>query len=217
MKFIKVVNVEKYRYRLNRLKPFVDYVKMCVEKLHELNLIKYDEMRSLCLSDDTATWVCGKLKTSNFVTFRLLVSPTYAADDVTQLFAVLSKAGFEQSVEQTLVIARDPNAKYLIYDNFSLTKGIVAIRLIVIKSSTLTMLYSNPCLQLSYFINVYTGGVATRDCDCLNTCVELRFDKTFTIRAEDAYYKMLIAQSDLVDEKQDDGTTVISCDCVSGN
>nr|ANW12299.1 lef12 [Malacosoma sp. alphabaculovirus] len=216
MKFIKVVDVERYRHRLNRLKPFVDYVKMCVQNLHKLHLINFEEKRSLCLSDDTAAWVCGRLKTSNFVTFRLIVSAAYAVDNVARLFAVLTKAGFEQSVEQALVIAKDPNATCLIYDNFSSAKDIVAIRLIVVKSSTLTMLHSNPCLQLSYFINVYTGGVATRDCDCLNACTELQFDTTYTIRTDDAYYKMLIAQSDLVDERQDDGTTVISCDCVSG-
>lgn len=214
MKFIKIINVKKYRCRLNRLKPFVDYVKMCMEKLHQLNLIEREEMRSLCLSDDTAAWVCGKLKTSNFVTFRLIVSAAYTSDDVARLFAVLERAGFEQSLEQTLVIANDPNATFLIYHNFALARDIVAIRLIVVKSSIVTMLDSNPCPQLSYFINVYTGGVATRDCDCLNAHTELQFDETFTIRQDDAYYKMLIAQSDLVDERQDDGTATISCDCV---
>lgn len=93
---------------------------------------------TLCLSDDTAAWICGRLPSSNFVSFRVHVAnfqhPNFA----------LKHFKFEESLAQSQHVG----VRYT-YMNYTFFKNIVAIRLIVYTRTPQSNMYAD---GLPYFV-----------------------------------------------------------------
>ncbi|UJZ89059.1 lef-12 [Erannis ankeraria nucleopolyhedrovirus] len=215
-KTITITKPKWFRKRLDKVKFFVEIVKLIVDKMVQLGEISQNDKKSLCLADDTAAWICGRIKDCNFVTFRL------QSHNFNRKSKILSKCNFDQTFEQQIFGSSWNN---LIYMNYTFEE--VAIKLIVYTESSdkHSIEYSNPCPQLSYFIylneNVITHLprlVTTRDCDCLRKIgqnkqyVDLVFDLEQP-NIDNTYHKSLINQEDLIEETYDDNIIAIVCQC----
>nr|WUR10787.1 lef-12 [Calliteara abietis nucleopolyhedrovirus] len=240
---VNIIDKPLFDWRLRRVAKYVRLMRCLVTDLLEIGAITDADAESLCLADDTAAWVCGRVPVANFVTLRL---KSAAFDKRAAERSIVTRWRFEQSLEQQL-LGRD--WRNLTYMNFTFEE--VAVKLIVWRSSA-HIAYSNPCPQLSYFIdansilatttttfadrrnNINTEliSVYTRDCDCFRggklLCnsdnnkqtkqyVELVFD--LELRDEsNTYHRSLIVQEDLIEEPVDEGIVNIVCFCVgNGN
>ncbi|BAC67302.1 late expression factor 12 [Adoxophyes honmai nucleopolyhedrovirus] len=183
-----VHNLIKFNSRLNHVEPFINFLKNVINLMKISGEISEADCSTLCLADDTATWVCGRIKECNFVSFSL-ESPMY-----NRLSAqVLKKFGFEESLEQTL-LGKDWDQ--LVYMNFMLKQ--VAIKFIIIRNCN----FQHPCPPLSYTINVYDSHVKTFDCE---------HRKFININADNYYHRTLVIQQDLLEEFYDESIVTLLC------
>ncbi|QHB21701.1 lef12 [Artaxa digramma nucleopolyhedrovirus] len=235
MRTMYLIKKKEFLRRLEHVKLFVSYVKCVVDEMVCRKEIEASDVDSLCLSDDTAAWACGRIEHCNFVTFRI---KSVGYDRRTA--SVLDEQQFEESLEQAFTFG--PDRVTLIYYKFLLNT--VAVKLIIFRDSCRPVTLSNPCAQLSYFIpitsytrmiennedenfkiaddtfnsNSFALKVFTRDCDCLRRrpagaqYVNLLFDLEVRNDA-DAHHRSLIVQEDLVEEPYDENIVKIVCNC----
>ncbi len=234
---IKIVNAEAFNSRIKHVWNYILYMKQIVDELLDEKIISRDDAYSLCLADDTAAWVCGRISTANYVTFRMsLINSTNSRMNASALSSLLRQNGFEESFEQQLQILFPHGHNRTRYYMFSKFDDIVAINLIVSCLND-TIEFSNPCPQLSYFIHVNRDNLpddtktdlnfsqyfaaTTRDCDCLRTTqdadkIQLLFDKQFNIN-DQFYYRHMYTMWDLIEDVHDEGFVSIECDCNSND
>ncbi|QEI03590.1 LEF-12 [Rachiplusia nu nucleopolyhedrovirus] len=239
---IKIVNAQAFNERIAHVRNYVDYMRRVVTQLQEEQVIERDDAYSLCLADDTAAWICGRISVANYVTFRMTVSKSSSAIGkmaASALSFILRRNGFEESFEQQLQFLfprGDCRSRYYMFTKFD---GQVAINFIISRSDN-RIEYSNPCPQLCYFIFVnrnsltdlpFTGprenidyskalSVTTRDCDCLRSYnddkVDLLFDRQFQV-SDQFYFKHMFRMWDLIEDNHDEGFVSIDCECSSSS
>ncbi|ACF05340.1 LEF-12 [Adoxophyes orana nucleopolyhedrovirus] len=185
-----VQNLIKFNSRLNRVERFIDFIKDVIDLMKISGEICEADCNTLCLADDTATWVCGRIKECNFVSFALK-SPMYNRFSA----QVLKKFGFEESLEQTLL---GKDWAQLVYMNFMLKQ--VAIKFIIIRNCN----FQHPCPPLSYTINLYDIHVTTFDCDC-------EHKKSINFDENNYYHRTLVRQQDLLEEFYDESIITLLC------
>ncbi|ABF47377.1 LEF-12 [Clanis bilineata nucleopolyhedrovirus] len=205
---ITVVDNEAFNLRYNYIQHFIDFMIQVVDEMVEMQQIEKHEAHSLCLTDDTAAWLCGRVETAHFVSFRLKSA----------LFTnscLLS--GFDSGFEQKLL---GDSWTHLTYYNTSFDlENQVAIRLIISRMHLDTPLeMSNPCPQLAYFVRVSDKRVTTRDCDCFRLQTLQKsikwMDMIFDLQPYDennSYHKMLVLQTELIESMHDDNIVSIVC------
>ncbi|AGR56785.1 lef12 [Hemileuca sp. nucleopolyhedrovirus] len=210
-KIVVVTDREKLMNGLRHVEPFVRFMRLVVDEMVNFGEITQREAETLCLADDTAAWICGRIEQCNFVTFRLQSftfvyreksKSSSSSLSKTSSSSVLAKFNFhDHSLHQT-ILGRDWNN--LIY--FCCNKYLSAVvKLIICRQKDKDIVETNPCPQLSYFINIsnirdhifsnhnditndmfVTNDsettslliIRTKDCDCLrrnNTTVVKRY------------------------------------------
>ncbi|ABY65776.1 late expression factor 12 [Orgyia leucostigma nucleopolyhedrovirus] len=239
-KIVKILDGNKIAARAFCLQPFVKFVHNIIDSLVREKIISCFDAESLCLADDTAAWLCGRVSDCNFVTFRIASKLFNRA----KAQAILYAFKWEESCEQILWGDTYEN---LVYMNFSASDA-VAVKLVVWRGSgPITM--SNPCPQFSYFIKVLKpnhiiskdkihesycvektpiyldlNSVICRDCDCLRRTThtiksgdgQQYVNLLFDLEERDdtnTYHKSFIIQEDLIEEPYDDGSVEIVCSC----
>ncbi|QED40558.1 LEF-12 [Chrysodeixis includens nucleopolyhedrovirus] len=230
---IEIINTEAFNDRVAHVWDYVVYMKSVVAQLESKQVIGRDDAYSLCLADDTAAWICGRVPTANYVTFRMFLYRFSSVDGsmhASTLSRFLRKKGFEESFEQQLQILFPQKkccGRYFMFTKFD---GKVAINLIVSHFGD-RIEHTNPCPQLSYFIHVnridvpdkeetmYNKllSVTTRDCNCLRTVdkqIDLLFDKHFNV-FDQFYYRHMFRMWDLIESNHDDGIVSIDCKCTN--
>jgi hypothetical protein len=208
LKQITIVNEKEYNRRWKRVKLFVQIARDAVDGMMRAGEITAADASTLSLADDTAAWVCGRVQYADFVTMRVHCSNK----NFTGSTALSSFRFFDQLLEQ---LTLDPTTlKYFIYYCCDI---IPAIKLIVCKTEKM-LEFSNPCLQLSYLINVKDNKcVKTRDCNCRRVpdprhgFVEIQFDESYTADPTDYHGRFLRHQEELIENPVD--VKIVRIDC----
>ncbi|QUJ09219.1 lef12 protein [Gynaephora ruoergensis nucleopolyhedrovirus] len=230
--FNNVVLLDKQNFvkKIQHVSFFIKYVNHIVDELVRHKEISIDDVDSLCLSDDTAAWVCGRIQNCNFVTFRIR-----SAQFDQRKSSVLDKHNFTTSLEQTVCGLLWTRLEY-----FKFVLNTAVVKLIIFRDDCKDIVASNPCPQLSYFIKnkfcetldsgsefdaenineAVLNNVFTRDCDCLRKkftgekYARLLFDLEPRNEA-DAHHRSLILQESLIEDLYDENTIKIICNCLS--
>ncbi|AKC91722.1 lef12 [Lambdina fiscellaria nucleopolyhedrovirus] len=105
------------------------------------------DAQTLCVADDTAAWVCGRIALSNFVTLRLHAK---RYRHLHGCVGVLQNYKFSQSSEQYAMGHHWPVLTYVLAPFAS---DAPAIQLIIWRGEE-PLWRSNPCSQLSYLLHV---------------------------------------------------------------
>ncbi|QYC92725.1 Late expression factor 12 [Trabala vishnou gigantina nucleopolyhedrovirus] len=223
---VTVIDDRRLQNNFAHVQSFVAFMRSAVHQMALCGEITHDDAKTLCVADDTAAWICGRIKNCDFVTFRMKSAKFRRSHNNSVLTRLY---GFDQSLEQKLLgnddsRRRNNHYRNLTYTNFS--SKLVAVKLIVFcENDDVDITLSNPCPQLAYFIKVDamlarrsstpSAMIMSRDCDCFreNTqCVNLTFDLE-EFDETNAYHRSLLLQEDLVEEPYDDATIRIVCEC----
>nr|AJP07188.1 late expression factor 12 [Helicoverpa armigera nucleopolyhedrovirus] len=208
---ITVLDNEEYSTRLKSIKTIVDIAKEAIEDMVKYNELERDDADSLSVADATAAWVCGRVANNNYVTMRIQCSKA----NFDGHSRALDRLHFDQSYEQLLL--SNSEWQYFIYTKYT----IPMLNLIVVKRTDVSLLLSNPCLQLAYLINVRTGQIETRDCDCLRVpnnrhgYVEMKFDEDYVCDERDQHCRSLLLQEDLIEQPYDHGIVKVECEHIT--
>lgn len=136
----EIENREEFNRRLDYVGTIAIMMKRTLNAMRQLDHCTEHDVNTLCVSDDTAAWLCGRLETCNFVSFRVHI------DNFVHPNAVLKHFKFEESLAQHNHVGQ----RYT-FMNYTIFKHIVAIKLVVY-TSTLNM-YAD---GLPYFINNFS-------------------------------------------------------------
>jgi hypothetical protein len=103
-------------------------------------LCSQEDVDSLCVSDDTAAWICGHVSECNFISFRVHIGDFQHPNNLLEHFK------FEESLFQ-----RAHQRKRYTYMNYTLFKDVVALKLTVYTKGQ--NMYSD---GLPFFIDNFT-------------------------------------------------------------
>ncbi|AKN80568.1 Late expression factor 12 [Perigonia lusca single nucleopolyhedrovirus] len=177
-----IINVPEYHKRLNKIIIMVKFVKDTVDQWVEKGLLSENEAKSLHVAEDTAAFICGRTKTANFVSFRLLVStlPDKQFETIVQSYNfiryVFDMNGVVDKVDDVKDIneeTREYNQNCLEYFNFMFPN--VAIRLVIVQENYVNVLLKLCPRRFSYSIKIcdilrspkHSFVVTTNDCECV--------------------------------------------------
>ncbi|AXS67697.1 lef-12 [Cryptophlebia peltastica nucleopolyhedrovirus] len=195
---VTIIDRCAFEERLNHVKFFVQLMNVVICEMIASHEITKAEGASLCLADDTAAWICGRISDCNFVTFRV----KSLSFNKIQSKILKKKYNFEETYEQQLL---GNEWQYLIYINRTFKQ--VAIKLIVVREDV-PMIYSNPYIKLSYFIKLQDLNVSTLDCDCGNDNDDLQWCNEM-----DHYHRSLAVQADLCEDNHNENIISLVCFC----
>ncbi|AOT85566.1 cyun108 [Cyclophragma undans nucleopolyhedrovirus] len=111
----------EFQERLDRVAVIGTMMRRTLDTLRQLGQCTERDADTLCLSDDTAAWICGRLPACNFVSFRVHI------DEFAHPNGALHHFGFEESLAQRYAHA----ARRYTYMNYSIFKDVVALKLVV--------------------------------------------------------------------------------------
>ncbi|ANF29744.1 ORF-96 [Catopsilia pomona nucleopolyhedrovirus] len=152
---ITVNDCEQFDKRLDYVTPIATMMRRTVDAMQKLGHCNERDADSLCLSDDTAAWLCGHKNTCTFVSFRVHI------DNFVHPNGALKHFKFEESLAQSQHVGQ----RYT-YMNFALFKNIVAIKLIVYTRTHKSNMYAD---GLPYFVKIIFAKYNRR-----RVCVRMR-------------------------------------------
>ncbi|QWO71567.1 LEF12 [Orgyia pseudotsugata single capsid nuclopolyhedrovirus] len=192
-KRVKVIDVDKFVAKTLRLNPFVEFVGATTDALLCSQIVSSADAASLCLADDTAAWLCGRISDCNYATFRI-ASERF---DQKKARSVLLELGWEESYEQILL---GGSWKHLVYTNVK-AFAMVPLRLVVWRGRG-DVTQSNPCPQFSYFVKITSSQITTAPLFLLM----LNTQKTINSQINDKINVSL----DINDDDDDDDTNNVN-------
>ncbi|AGE89888.1 LEF-12 [Spodoptera littoralis nucleopolyhedrovirus] len=197
MNVVKVLNIDKFNERLARIQSLLDVANSALGDMIEADEISPQELSTLRVSDDTAAWVCGRIETSNCVTLRIKCSESFRGSKV-----LIERHFYDEHFHQAVVKNLNPDREHYIYWKYT----IPMIKLIFCRNEAA---YHNPIQRLDYSINVQDSTVETRDCDHVRAhAADVPLDPM------NDYDRTINSMQDLVEERYDDKTVQISCNCL---
>lgn len=143
MSNFKITNKTEFNERFNRVRSIALMMARTIDFMRQNGLCTVEDAKTLCLSDDTAAWVCGHSDTSTFVSFRIHI------DSFKHPNAVLDYFKFKESKEQ-----RERVANQYTYINF-IFKNVVAIKLTVYTDKPKSRMYK---FGLPFFISDFSDN-----------------------------------------------------------
>nr|AFS51986.1 DekiORF109 [Dendrolimus kikuchii nucleopolyhedrovirus] len=119
----------EFQKRLDRVAVIATMMRRTLDVMRQLGQCTERDADTLCLSDDTAAWICGRLSSCHFVSFRVHIDRFAHPNGTLQHF------GFEESLAQRYshAAAAAAPARYT-YMNYSIFRDVVALKLVVYTS-----------------------------------------------------------------------------------
>ncbi|AGA16195.1 lef-12 protein [Thysanoplusia orichalcea nucleopolyhedrovirus] len=133
-----IIDDAEFSRRLEYVGTIATMMKRTLDVLCQLGYCTQKDADSLCVSDDTAAWLCGRLQKCNFVSFRVHINRFQHPNPGLEYFK------FEESLSQ-----REHVGVRYTYMNYSLFKNVVALRLVVYTRTLRKNMYAD---GLPYFV-----------------------------------------------------------------
>nr|WRK23013.1 late expression factor 12 [Bombyx mori nucleopolyhedrovirus]WRK23151.1 late expression factor 12 [Bombyx mori nucleopolyhedrovirus]WRK23289.1 late expression factor 12 [Bombyx mori nucleopolyhedrovirus]WRK23427.1 late expression factor 12 [Bombyx mori nucleopolyhedrovirus]WRK23565.1 late expression factor 12 [Bombyx mori nucleopolyhedrovirus] len=135
-------NNAEFKRRLEYVGTIATMMKRTLNFLRQHGYCTQQDADSLCVSDDTAAWLCGRLPTCNFVSFRVHIDRFEHPNPALEYFK------FEESLAQRQYVG--PRYTYM---NYTFFKNIVAIKLVVYTRTLQANMYAD---GLPYFVQNFS-------------------------------------------------------------
>ncbi|UZE89779.1 LEF-12 [Parapoynx stagnalis nucleopolyhedrovirus] len=145
----KIINKEEFKRRVYYVADIMKMMKRTMNFMKDNHQCTQIEVDSLCVSDDTAAWICGQVLECNFVSFRMYINKFTHPNTILDYFK------FEESLIQRM----SHDGERFTYLNYNLFKNVVALKL-TIYTKHMNM-YAD---GLPYFITKFTE----QDCENVN-------------------------------------------------
>ncbi|ABL75982.1 late expression factor-12 [Maruca vitrata nucleopolyhedrovirus] len=137
-----MTTTEEFYRRLEYVGTIATMMKRTLNVLRQHGHCTQQDVDSLCMSDDTAAWLCGHLPTCNFVSFRVHI------DQFEHPNPALEHFKFEESLAQRQHVG----SRYT-YMNHTFFKNIVALKLVVYTRTLQSNMYAD---GLPYFVQNFS-------------------------------------------------------------
>jgi Nucleopolyhedrovirus LEF-12 protein len=144
-----IIDRKEFTRRIHRLTDILKMMKQMMNLMKDHRQCTQVDVDSLCVSDDTAAWICGKVAECNFISFRMHINKFMHPNTILDHFK------FDESLTQHML----HDGERFTYMNYSLFKNIVALKL-TIYTKHMNM-YAD---GLPYFISNFTQ----HNCDNVN-------------------------------------------------
>lgn len=135
-------NNAEFNRRLEYVGTIATMMKRTLNVLRQQGYCTQQDADSLCVSDDTAAWLCGRLPTCNFVSFRVHIDQFEHPNPALEYFK------FEESLAQRQHVG--PRYTYM---NYTLFKNVVALKLVVYTRTLQANMYAD---GLPYFVQNFS-------------------------------------------------------------
>lgn len=143
-----MIDTAKFYKRLEHVGAIATMMKRTFNILCKLGHCAQQDADSLCLSDDTAAWLCGRVETCYFVSFRVHI------DKFCHPNSGLKHFKFEESLLQSEHVG----VRYT-YMNYDLFKNTVALKLVVYTRTSRENMYAD---GLPYFVQNFSESNCKR-------------------------------------------------------
>ncbi|AKN81067.1 Late expression factor 12 [Lonomia obliqua multiple nucleopolyhedrovirus] len=151
---VDILNNEEFKRRLNYVGSIATMMKRTLVLMQTQGFCTQENADSLCLSDDTASWLCGHIQECNFVSFRVHI-PNFTRPNL-----FLEHFKFKEVYQHDYNNNDDNNdnsndvgRRRFTYMNYFIFANLIAVKLVVYATNELFDMFND---GLPYFIDNFT-------------------------------------------------------------